>query len=76
MKKKEKADAEKRKSELIAEAVRKSLAEKEKGKEVAQANKDPPQKSVTDEVSRDQPSTSKDDDSCKDTDEVGVFSTN
>ena len=38
--------------------------------------KDPPQKSVINEVSRDQPSTSKDDDSCKDTDEVGVFSTN
>ena len=73
MKKKKKADAERRKSELIAEAVRKSLAEK--GKESAQAKKDPPQKSVTDEVSRDQPSTSKDDDSCKDTDEVGVFST-
>ena len=32
MKKKKKADAEKRKSELIAEAVRKSLAEKTRGK--------------------------------------------
>ena len=59
---------------MIAEAVRKSLAEKDKGKEVSQVKKDPPQKLVTDEVSSDQPSTSKDDDSCKDTDEVGVFS--
>ena len=67
LKKKKKAEAEKRKSELLAEAVAKRLAEVQNAKGDSAAKADPVV-TVTKKKDGDE------EDTLKDSDEVGVFS--